>query len=288
MNALRHIALLLSAFSILVLFPDAARADAEYFAKAGGWTVSRHEDSCSMYMEFEGPGSTTLFVAKYLDGHFVSTVANDNWTASEGQRYKVRYELGGNSYSTEKAPGISLDSSSGFASRFGSEFEQDFARSSTMYIFLDDQLIDQLSLKGTAAALTLVNRCIGYVRTSQASADRESRRWAAIPKDPFAPKPRKLSPPLPKGSPANWVTTNDYPTAALREHRGGRVSFELKVSAEGNVSACDITASSGSTDLDVATCAMFTRRARFTPATDANGGPIEGTWSSSMNWSIPE
>jgi TonB family protein len=91
----------------------------------------------------------------------------------------------------------------------------------------------------------------------------------------------------PKGNPGSWVTTNDYPAMALREEMQGVSGFMLTVSPSGLVTDCRITASSGSPQLDQATCANVIRRARFDPALDAKRKPIVGYYSNRVRWQIP-
>ncbi|MFM6951287.1 MAG: energy transducer TonB [Novosphingobium sp.] len=104
---------------------------------------------------------------------------------------------------------------------------------------------------------------------------------------PAAPRvqPRQ---PTPKGNPANWATTNDYPTRALREEREGTTSFRVTVGPDGRVTGCSVTSSSGSPDLDDATCQNVTRRARFNPATDGEGQPTSGSYANRVRWVIPK
>jgi len=54
------------------------------------------------------------------------------------------------------------------------------------------------------------------------------------------------------------------------------------------VTGCSVTSSSGSPDLDDATCANVTRRARFNPATDGEGQPTSGSYSNRVRWVIPK
>lgn len=104
-----------------------------------------------------------------------------------------------------------------------------------------------------------------------------------------APAPRvQPKQPSPKGNPANWATTNDYPTRALREEREGTTSFRVTVGPDGRVTGCSVTSSSGSPDLDDATCQNVTRRARFNPATDGEGQPTAGSYSNRVRWVIPK
>ncbi len=104
---------------------------------------------------------------------------------------------------------------------------------------------------------------------------------------PAAPRVQPKQP-TPKGNPANWATTNDYPTRALREEREGTTSFRVTVGPDGRVTGCSVTSSSGSPDLDDATCANVTRRARFNPATDGEGQPTTGSYSNRVRWVIPK
>ena len=109
------------------------------------------------------------------------------------------------------------------------------------------------------------------------------------PPAPAAPPPPRIQPKgaVPKGNPASWATTNDYPTRALREERAGTTSFRVSVGPDGRVSSCSVTGSSGSPDLDEATCSNVTRRARFAPATDGEGNPTSGSYSNRIRWVIP-
>lgn len=110
------------------------------------------------------------------------------------------------------------------------------------------------------------------------------------PPAPAAPPPPRFTPrgAAPKGNPGNWATTNDYPSRALREEREGTTGFRVTVGPDGRVADCQITSSSGSPDLDQTTCDKIRQRARFTPATDGEGNPTTGSYSSRVRWVIPK
>jgi len=112
----------------------------------------------------------------------------------------------------------------------------------------------------------------------------------ALPPAPAAPPAPRFTPvgAKPKGNPGNWATTNDYPSRALREEREGTSGFRLTVGPDGRVVDCQITRSSGSPDLDEATCSNVRRRARFEPAKDGEVKPTTGSYSSSVRWVIPK
>ena len=92
----------------------------------------------------------------------------------------------------------------------------------------------------------------------------------------------------PRNRPSRWVTDNDYKSRWVREGLSGTASFRLEVTASGKVESCAITRSTGHKALDDATCALITRRARFDPATNSSGAAVRGSYSSAINWKLPE
>lgn len=121
-----------------------------------------------------------------------------------------------------------------------------------------------------------------------------------LPEPTALPGPVDPGPPLPSpsasftprgatplGSPGKWATSDDYPAAALREEREGVARFRVTIGADGHVRNCEILASSGSADLDRATCANIAKRARFKPATDDTGAVVGGSYTSAVKWEIP-
>lgn len=70
---------------------------------------------------------------------------------------------------------------------------------------------------------------------------------------------------------ATVVTPGDYPSRALRRAEDGIASIAVTVSTEGKPTACKVTESSGSEELDRTTCQLYLRRARFTPPATETG-----------------
>jgi periplasmic protein TonB len=108
---------------------------------------------------------------------------------------------------------------------------------------------------------------------------------AAPPPPPPPAGPTQAA--APKGNPGNWANVNDYPSRALSQEREGTSGFRVTVGADGRVTSCTITSSSGHADLDDATCKNVTRRARFSPALKG-GQPVEGSYSNRVRWQIPK
>lgn len=98
---------------------------------------------------------------------------------------------------------------------------------------------------------------------------------ATMPPSPappaHAPVQVDSTPPVPITSHA--VTSDDYPDLSVRSGEQGVVNIRYLVQADGTVGECAVIATSGSSRLDAAACAMVKRRWRFTPATQ-KGKPV--------------
>lgn len=93
-------------------------------------------------------------------------------------------------------------------------------------------------------------------------------------------------------APSAWAEERqifaDYPRKAHKEGREGIVTYRVLVGKDGRVKSCSIEQSSGWDDLDKATCKNMKKRARFSPASDAQGHPIEVPFISKWHWRIKQ
>ncbi|MEA3000550.1 MAG: periplasmic protein TonB [Sphingomonadales bacterium] len=101
-------------------------------------------------------------------------------------------------------------------------------------------------------------------------------------------EPKKVEPARARANLASYVSDADYPAEAIRREEQGVTRFRLVVSADGRVSDCAVTGSSGSTALDAATCRLMKSRARFSPARDGDGRPTTDTVANAIKWVLPE
>lgn len=112
-----------------------------------------------------------------------------------------------------------------------------------------------------------------------------------LPPAPTAPP----APPAPviskaagaKGNPANWITTDDYPSRALRDGAHGTSYIQWDINEQGRVENCRILSSSGNSDLDETACNLITRRGRYQPALDQHGNPIRSSDRRRVVWKLP-
>ena len=81
---------------------------------------------------------------------------------------------------------------------------------------------------------------------------------------------------------------DDYPLEALRNHEEGKVAVVLRIGTAGEVTDCVVSSSSGSPSLDLQTCRILWRRARFKPARDQKGQAVESAFRQRIAWQLPE
>lgn len=89
------------------------------------------------------------------------------------------------------------------------------------------------------------------------------------------------SPPLRTGG---QIRNSDYPPKARGSGQQGRVETVITVDRKGRPSACEVLRSSGSIELDQATCRLIMRRFRYNPARDRAGNAIEGSATYDQQW----
>jgi hypothetical protein len=89
----------------------------------------------------------------------------------------------------------------------------------------------------------------------------------------------------PANYPADWLTMNDYPSSMLRAGKGAAVHFRLMVDESGAPAECIVQTAMGD-GFDELTCRLLKKRARFTPALDAEGRPIRSFYTNTVNWSL--
>ena len=117
------------------------------------------------------------------------------------------------------------------------------------------------------------------------------------PPAPPRPAPPPPPPPPPQvvtkaqsatGALQGLISGDDYPSSALNNEEQGLVVARLSIGADGRVTGCSVSSSSGSRALDTATCRILRSRARFTPARLSNGQPTTDTHIARIRWQIQE
>ena len=90
------------------------------------------------------------------------------------------------------------------------------------------------------------------------------------------------------GDPTDWITVDDYPPSSIRAEEEGVTAVSWIINTSGRVENCQVTESSGSSALDMATCRALTRRGRYQPALDSYGDPVASSGSRRVTWRLPQ
>jgi TonB family protein len=251
---------------IAALLPTSAYA--RDWGIASGWFVSSSGETCGMLAQSPTPAGTETVILKRSDGAVFVQVKNSAWLKNPEQQGGglITYMIDNRVYT---GPFSATPINGGYIANFGEGFEGELRGGSMLTVRRDAVVLDQIPLTGSPVALATLQSCVDDVKGSSNTG-------------------KALRPPRPKNSASSWITVEDYPGQALRDQREGVVAFRLLVDTEGRVKLCTVTQSSGSTDLDVATCDNITKRARFTPGQDDAGKALEGEYSSRVSWKLPE
>lgn len=93
------------------------------------------------------------------------------------------------------------------------------------------------------------------------------------------------------GSDAEWtggkIKNSDYPKSLREAHISGTTVTEVAVGASGRPTACRVTRTSGSHELDVTTCQLILQRFKFKPARNAAGQAVGGSIEYEQEWDAP-
>ncbi|MCH2487931.1 MAG: energy transducer TonB, partial [Erythrobacter sp.] len=92
----------------------------------------------------------------------------------------------------------------------------------------------------------------------------------------------------PRNDPTAWISTDDYRSSWINREMTGTARFRLEIAANGRVTKCTITGSTGHAPLDQATCRLLEQRAKFQPARTGSGEPIAGSYESAVRWVLPD
>jgi TonB family protein len=264
-------------------------------AHVGGWVIYDNHGACAAYTGYGSSGEILVGV-DYDHGENIVlfTVTKPAWESIQaGTSYPIQLRFSnGQTYNDTQAVGVRIDGSAGRMTGVslrldGREFLNDFAGSAVVVLEMDQVRLEAFNLQGTRAVMQRLQAC------SVAS-------WRRYPPDPFAGRgqqsssnsqsissPRNVPAQRARANSNSYFSMDDYPVSALRENSQGTTGVSLTIDAAGRVSDCQVTASSGSTALDQATCRILRSRARYTPARDPAGNSTNGTDSARITWRLP-
>lgn len=301
MTALGSAALALSAA------PAQAQSGAITFVDLGRWTVLEYTGAGYCEMRLQGGLNGELVVRKSAGRPGSLRIALDNAN-----------RFGGNvifAFDDVQFGGSSMDGRTFAPSMDSSAIDAEFRKAERLSVIQGGATLASISLKSSAAGYRLLDQCADQWREgffpprqfrsaqSQAQPPATTQVPAAPPsratRQPSRRQPAQQPPAQARRGPYepnravaprnanNWIRPGDF--RSLPELRGdGVLMFSLSVSARGEVEECSVLKSTGSRDLDRTTCRLLQQRARFEPASDANGFATRSTYTSQVEFAPGE
>lgn len=101
---------------------------------------------------------------------------------------------------------------------------------------------------------------------------------------PLEEQRRIVKPARAPGGLGRLFRADDYPVTAHKRGAMGRARIRIIVGSNGEPTECSILASTGSADLDAATCSVIQSRAKFEPAADVEGKPVRSVQVATVRW----
>jgi TonB family protein len=253
----------------LILAPVAAPAAQPV---APRWVADWGENKCSLARE-AGPVAFSLKFAPGTEA-FELHAADLRWKKAplrDGR--EVGISLDGSLAGAVPALRLAGKGLKGFTAQgLTRDFLRQFAESSTLRLQAGGRSLLELSIPGADKAVQALLAC-------EADA---LRTWGVDPLDRLPVK----TPPRAHKHLASLVADGDYPSEALVSNAQGTSVVRLTVGTDGRVSECRLLSSSGSAAIDRKTCAVFRQRARFDPATGADGKPTRAYVVTKLTWRI--
>lgn len=120
----------------------------------------------------------------------------------------------------------------------------------------------------------------GPLQALQKCTDNLVRTWGFDPAQVMA----WTKTPEPVGNPGSWATSLDYPAKPRQGIFRGLIPFRLAIDTKGAVTGCYVAKDAGPEQFVLLTCQVLVARAKFSPAADASGNPVQSFWVGTIYW----
>lgn len=293
MSKSKNLALFAAATAFATLAPQARAqdgADSAPYYQSGPWTVwDRAKIFCAIERADDPVGRLVISKSSTEEAYFSFRLSERKayYTPSVGVSWL---------FDAEPVAGRILAGQTYQVAEDRHKAEALFRKAMTLKIMHEDETVAEVDLSGSAAAFRKLEECSDQYpgsRVPMIPPPAPPLTRAVPPASTPIPEPDLEGPFKPEQSlaalrPDLWVRAADYRSQWLRAGIEGRVGITLVISNSGRVDSCQVTQSSGHPYLDEYTCDLVSRRARFQPATDGNAKRIGGTFSTNVNWQIPD
>lgn len=221
---------------------------------AGPFDIYELEDECALHAEYPIPGRAPIKLSVMSgDGQTFLALSSTDWSARDGEAYTLKFDLGTISYSGAAVGAVAGHINKGFIAKMDDTFLDAFATAPDLYVTRERAVVAHLNLRGTAAAVSTLRRCVSHVDAASAARRAQEKRVDYISADPFAHTPQVSSDSADPANPPSVITNVTWsrqPRPVFPERarengvtRGG-VTLSCAVSRAGSLSNCSIVSES--------------------------------------------
>ena len=273
---------LLSALMLqAVVANDAAPPVTTTLSSVGKWTVDESDNQCTLSHDFGvDSAKTILSILPGVLGESFQVVLLTSRTGGVAPSGKATITLSPNQERRMAVPfrqvALNGEQTATMMKGFGGA-DWYFAGTSRIRIELAGHLVD-LAPPSIDLALAALRKCHNELL----------RSWGITPAEqefigPVGGKDRAYA----IGNQDDWISSRDYPSAALAARQEGSVTILWAIGTDGHVHDCRIIRSSGVPSLDAAACTTVTDRGRYRPVLDKTGKPMVLHAFREVNWHLP-
>lgn len=272
----------------LALAAPAVAAEPEVLAPVGAWEINYDADSCHLLRAFgRGDKQVTLKMSRVQPGDQTDLEFYGKLLAPHGLMAPVEVAFGDHKPTRSSPPflgkggddlpalmitSVRLDGrerGSGAPPPNTVTPEQE-AAIKTVSLRVKQNEVFRLQTGSMAKPMQAMRSCLTDL----------VRHWGYDP----AVQASLSKPTAPIGNAGSWVTGSDYPTKAFFNRSVGVVSFRLDIDETGKVTGCRVLRRTDPDEFEDITCRLLSRRAKMTPALDAQGQPVKTYYVNSVRW----
>ncbi|WCP71666.1 MULTISPECIES: energy transducer TonB [Sphingomonas] len=248
-----------------ILAGQGGAADVPPLKPASAWSVNYAEDMCVLSRDYGDAGNrvSVLFRPTPFNDRVQTVLVGDRKQLGYSPRVKVQIDgragkgvFDGDGQRTSLPKGRNM----GITFDLPRDTVTDFAGTEPVGFALSGGKPFRVNLSLSRAALTALRKCETDLMQS----------WGF---DVGAVDTAPVLPARAQRDPSMWLSNSDFPRQLLGAN--ANVTVAWIITKEGGIRNCRVVRSSGNATFDAIPCEALARRARYTPARDANGHPVE-------------
>lgn len=245
-------------------------------APIAGWSLEPSNSSCVISRTYGTPQSPTLVGLKAMPegGGMQLLIARPAYRKEVEQNQAqltfgkvvvdttaLSYPVGGGGRRSANLINLSADD----ASRL--------RKANSFSVTVTSSMHEDLDLGSMADVWPILDACVERLRATWNVGGEETGRVASHA--------------TPIVSLRSLFSTEDYPLTAILQKQSGTVKVQLLIDEAGAVKDCTVVQTSGIALLDLRSCAIIMKGAKFKPAVDAKGQTIKSSMTQDLIWLLP-